>query len=316
MIETRGLTKRFGPPGRRSAAERLALRDVDLRMPAGACWAVVGPNGAGKSTLLGILLGFLRPTRGEATVDGLPPAEYARLRGAAVLPERVALPDGWTPVATLRATAALDGASAEAPHEALAAWGLAAEAHTPWRALSTGTRQRLLLAQALLPARDLVVLDEPTAGLDPTWRLRLRERLLELRAAGRTVLLASHDLGEVERVADQVLVLEGGRVREVLPAREADAGVWLLRLAAEPGSEGLDARVRAAFPGAEVVSELHYRVSASGPADLSARLAALLAAGAVVGAVQPAEGRLEERVRRALEEERSVDGERPLDGEA
>ncbi|MEX0891635.1 MAG: ATP-binding cassette domain-containing protein, partial [Gemmatimonadota bacterium] len=267
MIEARGLAKRFGPPGRRSGAERLALRDVELRMPAGECWAVVGPNGAGKSTLLGILLGFLRPTHGEAAVDGLPPAEYARVHGAAVLPERVALPDGWTPARVLAATAALDGASAEAPHEALATWGLEAEAHTPWRALSTGTRQRLLLAQALLPARDLVVLDEPTAGLDPTWRLRLRERLLELRAAGRTVLLASHDLGEVERVADRVLVLEDGRVREVLPARAADAGVWLLRLAAEPGSAGRDARVEAAFPGAEIVpaaadAELLYRVSA------------------------------------------------------
>lgn len=312
MIEVRGLGKRFGPPPRHGLAGREALRDVDLTVPEGQCWAVVGPNGAGKSTLLGILLGFLHPTRGEATVAGLAPAEYARRHGAAVLPERVRLPEAWTPASTLRAIAALEGAPAGAAPEALVDWGLEAEAHLPWRALSTGTRQRLLLAQSLLASRSLVVLDEPTAGLDPTWRLRLRERLLTLRDAGRTILMASHDLAEVERVADRVVVLEDGRVRDTLAARASASAAWLIEVL-EDGGQRTGEAVRAAFSGAGPVAAAgpgdgarggpgvaSYRVSAAGAADLSARLAALLASGVVVRAVHPAGEALEERVRQAL----------------
>ncbi|HEX7049378.1 MAG TPA: ABC transporter ATP-binding protein [Longimicrobiales bacterium] len=298
MIEFEGVTKTYGP-----ARSRPALADVTVAVPRGSVWAVVGPNGAGKTTLFGLLLGFLHPTAGRVRIDGRAPRRYLRARGAAYLPERFRLPDGWTVAAALRALARLEGmgaAAARARADALLErFALGAHAGKPVQALSRGLLQRVGVAQALLAPRELVVLDEPTEGLDPLWRIRFRAVVDELRAEGRTVLLASHDLAEVERTADRVVLLEAGRVRDVLDVSRAPDAAQRYRLALAAPTPA----VVEAFPGAAVEpgeDDVVYTVTVADAAELSDRLAALLAAGGIVSAVAPAAEPLEARVRRAL----------------
>ena len=342
MIELKNVTKIFEPtPGRRGGGTP-ALREVTLSVPAGGVWGVVGPNGAGKTTLFGLVLGFLHPTEGSVRIDGVEPRRYLRRSGAAYLPERFRLPPEWTTHAALLALAGLEGIRGRAAHERVDAvlerFGLSDLATRPVGTLSRGQNQRLGLAQALLADRPLVVLDEPTEGLDPLWRIRFRDLVAELRAADRTVLIASHDPAEVERLAERVILLENGRLKEILEATPAAQGPRVYRLALTERSPA----VAEAFPGAveltgseagRAVAEgapgagastpsgqgahpapavgvgtvvasgaVVYHVTVADEAELSTRLAALLDAGATLASVAPVEDRLEERVRRALGE--------------
>jgi ABC-2 type transport system ATP-binding protein len=295
VIELDRVTKNYRHRTRRSAA----LREVSVQIPAGSVTAVVGPNGAGKSTLLGIVLGFVRPSSGAVQVAGLSPREYLREEGAAYLPERFTLPRGWRTADALGMFARLDGGSGSDAERASARFGLEQHAGKAAHELSRGLLQRVGLAQALLVERRLVVLDEPTEGLDPIWRIRLRDVVAELRAGGCTVIIASHDLGEVERVADRALLLEGGVLRDVLDLQAvAQPSSYLVRLdAAFP-------RIVEVFPDAQpLASGTGYRVSVPGPVELSERVGALIALGGVITAVQPERADLEDRVRAALEDE-------------
>jgi ABC-2 type transport system ATP-binding protein len=294
MIEFEDVTKRYG---RRRRVE--ALRGVSLQVPRGSVWAVVGPNGAGKSTLLALALGFIRPTRGAVLLDGLPPRYYLRDRGASYLSERFSLPPEWRVRDALRGLALLAGGQAADAGRAAERFGL--EPHLGRRTgeLSRGLLQRVGLAQALLVGRDLVVLDEPTEGLDPVWRIRLRDVVAGLRDEGRTVIIASHDLGEVERVADRAVLLEGGAVREILDTRsDTPPSSWRITLAA-PFDRAPDV-----FPGASLGSGGRtFTVALPGPAELSERVAALVALGGLIVAVEPLRQPLEERVREALQDD-------------
>jgi ABC-type multidrug transport system ATPase subunit len=296
MIELASVTRTYGTRARPVHA----LRDVSLSLGAGV-QAVVGPNGAGKTTLLGLALGFLRPTAGSVRIEGLPPRRWLRRHGAAYLPERFRLPPEWPVRSALEALARLEGASradaAGRADAAIAKLGLEDDADRPVGALSRGRYQRVGLAQALLAERAVVVLDEPTEGLDPLWRVRFREIVDELRGGGRTVVLASHDLAEVERMADRVVLLDRGRVRDILDIRPPAGGPLRYRIElAETGTA-----VDAAFPDAERAGGALIATVAD-HRELSHRLAALLEGGAVLRAVAPAEGGLEERVRSRLEE--------------
>ncbi|NIP83501.1 MAG: AAA family ATPase, partial [Gemmatimonadetes bacterium] len=175
--------------------------------------------------------------------------------------------------------------------------GLADFADRAVGTLSRGLAQRLGLAQVLLADRALVVLDEPADGLDPLWRFRLREIVSELAGHGRTVLLASHELPEVERVADRVVLLADGRVRDVMEARPEAAGPLRYRLELDGPAE---ARA-AAFPDAQPDGDAVI-VRVEDARELSARLAGLLQAGGVVRSVVPVTEPLEDRVRRRLED--------------
>jgi ABC-type multidrug transport system ATPase subunit len=287
LIELRGAGKRFG---RRPGV--VALRPVTLSVAAGEVCAVVGPNGAGKSTLLALALGFLHPTTGQALLAGAPARDAHRTGGSAYLPERFTLPAQWTVRGALRGLAALDREPRprERAERALELCGLAEVAARPVAELSRGTLQRVGIAQAWLAPARVLVLDEPTEGLDPLWRLRLRELIAERRAAGCAVLLASHDLAEVERLADRVVLLDQGEVRGVLPAREA-AGAGDYRIELLSGSE----HAPDVFPGAVRDGERAFLVTVADAHELSARLAALLGRGAVVTSVRPRG--LEERIR-------------------
>ncbi|HEX2205112.1 MAG TPA: ABC transporter ATP-binding protein [Longimicrobium sp.] len=303
------MTREYGAWPRPARARVRALDGVSLDVAPGAALGVVGPNGAGKSTLIRLLLGYIRPTAGRVSVGGLPPRDYAERHGVAYVPELPAVPPRWT----VRGALAFYAALGEVPEaearvdEVLARMELAEAAERRAGTLSKGGLQRLALGQALLGERKVMVLDEPTTGLDPEWVARLRDVVAAWRRADpeRVVLMASHDLGEVERVADRVVVLEGGRVRETIDLRAPAAAFPAYRLEVEPAPGAAEA-VRAAFPGAllEEGAPLVYRVEAPDLDALNRALAALLAGGVRVRALAPERVTLEERYRRGAKSSR------------
>ena len=237
-LEAHGLGKRFGA--------RRALEGLDLQVEAGEIVALVGPNGSGKTTLLRLLAGLLRPTSGEARVFGLRPfAERAKVMARA----RFAFaPPALFPTLTAREhlvhLASVGGRRPprQRVNEILERVGLGARADDRVAAFSFGMRQRLALAQALLPLPELLVLDEPTDGLDPMAVLELRALLRELVAEhGLTVVLSSHLLFEVGELVDRLVVLEEGRcVFQGRPA-ELSEGTRQLELEASDPARALAA---------------------------------------------------------------------------
>lgn len=201
---------------RRGIRRRPALREVTFRAGPGVVTAVLGPNGAGKTTLFRVLLGFLPPDAGEVMVDGLPPGRHRRLRGIGYLPERGSLPRGWTVDGFLRRGLRLSGTGPDGPATSLERArrdaGLDDRGGEHLSTLSLGLVRRAMLAFALLGAPGLLLLDEPLNGLDPPSRSALLGRIGRLRGGRATVLLASHDLDAVARVADRAVVLDRGRL--------------------------------------------------------------------------------------------------------
>lgn len=295
MIQLEDVAKRFRitpGPGRKGGVVD-ALVDITAEIKSGEVVAVVGPNGAGKSTLFSVLLGFLETTAGDVAIDGLEPRAYMRAHGAGYLPERFRLPPEWTVEGALTGLAKLDRIDSSAAQTAIDAFGLREHAGKTMAALSHGMLQRVGLAQATMGERALVVLDEPTEGLDAIWRVRFRDVVAQLRARNATVLIASHDLAELERLADRAIVLEGGRVTDVISLRErTDTRLYRIELAAPHDA------VVAVFPGAtDANTSTSFTAHVSDVADLNRRVAALIAAGAHIVAVAPAET-LENRVTR------------------
>ena len=222
MIELAEVVKAYRARGIRRSEEIRALDGVSLAVEPGTAIGIVGLNGAGKSTLLRVLLGYARPTSGTVKVGGLRARTYAERHGVAYVPERVTLPRAWTVRGAMRAFAMLGNLGDDAWEQVEAAierLGLQGLAERQVRALSKGNLQRLALAQALLGDRQLMVLDEPTDGLDPVWIVKLRELVTEWRSgrAERVVVLASHNLAEVARLCDRVILLHNGRIQGDLP---------------------------------------------------------------------------------------------------
>jgi ABC-type multidrug transport system ATPase subunit len=280
-----------------------ALDGISLTLARGEVLGVAGPNGAGKSTLINLLLGFLPPTSGRVTVDGVPPRAYAERAGVGYLSELMAVPPRWSPRDALRRYGTLAGladpALARRVDESLGAFGLAEHADKPARALSKGTLQRVGLAQALLRDEALVVLDEPTHGLDPVWTARFRDLVAAMRHPDRAILIASHNLDELERLADRVAILTGGQLQRVVrtgAAAAAGDGAVAYRIAFAAGAE----HAAAVFPGARSSGRGEVEVDAPSLAALNAGLAALLARGAVLTAVAPARTALEQEFGAAL----------------
>jgi ABC-2 type transport system ATP-binding protein len=203
-VRTEGLTKDYGS-GR-------GVFDLDLEVREGEILGFLGPNGAGKSTTMRMLLGLARPTAGRIEVLGRD-ALAARAR-VGYLAGDFELYEQLTGAAVLAYFARLHGGVPRARIEELAE-RFAADLQRPVRELSTGNRQKLGLIQAFMVEPELLILDEPIAGLDPLVQRRFHDLLAEVRAQGRTVLLSSHTLSEVDRVADRVAVLRAGRLAVV-----------------------------------------------------------------------------------------------------
>ncbi len=205
VIRTRNLTKRFG--------HRTALESLDLDVPPGVVLGYLGPNGAGKTTTIRLLAGLIRPTSGSAIVFGFDASDQydALQRRIGYLPgDFVAYPD-LTGAQYLDYFAHLYG-GVERTRIDLLAKRFDLDLDVRIGALSRGNRQKVGIVQAFMHDPELLILDEPTTGLDPLMQREFRELLRETRDAGRTVFLSSHVLSEVEAVADTVAILRAGRL--------------------------------------------------------------------------------------------------------
>jgi ABC-2 type transport system ATP-binding protein len=214
-IMTKGLSKSYRT-GHIIQGRRPALQDLDLEVRTGEIFGYVGPNGSGKTTTLKLLTGLLKPDRGDARVLGEPLASRAWRFRAGYLPEHPYLYDYLTAAEYLDYAGRLFGLPRprrrEKTRELLALVGLERSADLPLRRFSKGMVQRVGLAQALVNDPELVILDEPMSGLDPIGRRLVRDLILGLRRAGKTVFFSTHILSDAETLCDRVGVLRAGRL--------------------------------------------------------------------------------------------------------
>ncbi len=207
-LELASVVKRYGA--------RAALDGVSLKLDPGAALGLLGPNGAGKTTALRLLLGFAKPTSGGVSLRGRDPSDAEARRAVGYLPERLVLPERATVRGFLLLQGALAGIDEPERSSAVAAAietvGLAERANDRIGGLSKGLRQRVGFANALLGRPELLILDEPSSGLDPLGIRDARGWIQSARERGCTVLVSSHGLSEVERICDRIAILDGGRV--------------------------------------------------------------------------------------------------------
>ncbi len=291
VLSLKGVHKSYPSRGRK--ARRPALRGLDLEVPRGSVVGLLGPNGAGKTTALKIIMGLVRPDAGEVRVlgeEGSTPAARSRM---GFLPEQPYFEMHLTPLRLLRYYGRLSGMErgaleARARH-LLNLVGLAEAADLPLEKFSKGMLQRVGLAQALLAEPELLVLDEPSTGLDPLGKVQIRGLLEGLRDAGTTILLSSHQLSEIEESCDRVAVIAAGEnvasgsLEELL--RSKDDYVIALREPAGEHRPSLPPSASWARDGARV----YLKESDLGPA-----LRALLEAGLEIREVGPRRMTLEE----------------------
>ncbi|MCC5577682.1 ATP-binding cassette domain-containing protein [Microtetraspora sp. AC03309] len=246
-IEVRGLTKTFGTVE--------AVTDLGFTVTPGTVTAFLGPNGSGKTTTMRMLLGLVTPTAGRATIGGL---RYAELPRPAATVGAVLDTSGFHPDHSARdhlgVYARLGGFASSRVREVMDLTGVTPFAGRRTRALSTGMRRRLHLATALLGDPPVLLLDEPGNGLDPEGIAWLRAFLRRLAAEGRTVLVSSHVLSEVEQMAEHAVVIRGGRLVATGPVADlyGEAAVRVRSPRAGP----LTAVLLAAHPGAVRVEDL------------------------------------------------------------
>jgi ABC-type multidrug transport system ATPase subunit len=244
MIETRALTKRYGDA-------LVAVDALDLRVRRGEVYGFLGPNGAGKTTTLRMLLGLVRPTSGAATVLGAAPGSPEGLARVGAMVEAPAFYPYLSGRDNLRVLAGHAGVDEERVDAVLAQVDLSARAGDRSATYSLGMKQRLGVAAALLKDPELLILDEPTNGLDPAGMAEMRAFIRELGAGGRTVVLSSHLMSEVEQVCDRVGVIRAGSLVAEGTVGEL-RGRAALRVRAEPQAEA--ARLIGALPGVDDVA--------------------------------------------------------------
>jgi len=204
-VLTAGLTKRFG--------DRIVVDDVALAIPSGSVCGFVGPNGAGKTTTIRMLLGLVRPTSGSGTILGgslAEPATYLHKVGALI--ESPAFYPQLSGRENLKALARLGRLPQTAVDPVLERSGLLARAGDRYRSYSLGMKQRLGIAAAMLAGPELLILDEPTNGLDPGGIVEMRSLIRSFAADGITVLVSSHLISEIEQICDYVVMIRAGRL--------------------------------------------------------------------------------------------------------
>ncbi|HEY4426631.1 MAG TPA: ABC transporter ATP-binding protein [Solirubrobacteraceae bacterium] len=293
-IETSGLTKRFGA--------RTAVDGVDLHVPRGSAFGFLGPNGAGKTTMIRMLLGLTRASAGEMSLLGHPvPAERATaLQRVGAIVEDPRFHPHLSGRENLRIVAAVRGADAAgriAP--ALARVGLADRADDKVRRYSLGMRQRLGVARCLLADPLLLILDEPTNGLDPGGIQEFREMIRAMvEQEGRTVFISSHLLDEVERICDAAAIVDRGKVVTQGAIADLTGGGTGHELIVGVGDPERALALLARMPQ---VLEAHrsdegLRLSLAGGADAAAEVnAQLVSAGLAVSRLEPVRQSLEQR---------------------
>jgi ABC-2 type transport system ATP-binding protein len=238
MLEFHQLSKKYG---------RIeALKQVSFSVPKGTVFGILGPNGSGKTTLLGILMDVLKANAGSCTLNGNPVGPAERRKMGAFL-ETPNFYHYLSAEENLRIAAEIKQRGSQDIERVLHQVGLHARKDTPFSTYSLGMKQRLAIASALLGDPEILVLDEPTNGLDPVGIAEIRELILQLASTGKTILLASHLLDEVERVCDHVAILKygtliaSGSVNSILPSGD------IIELASE--NKDLLSKILSDFPG-------------------------------------------------------------------
>ena len=286
MIRLDRLSKTFGA--------RPALHELSLEIPRGQIFGLLGHNGAGKSTTFGMILGQVHPTSGAAYIRDISVQQHRlrALQGVGAIFETPAFYDylsGWTNLRIFTSyTRPLPDAELL---ETVRFVGLEARIHDPVRIYSHGMRQRLALAQALLPRPELVLLDEPAEGLDPEGIHEMRHLILRLnRERGMTVVLSSHLLGEVQQLCDQIAVLNQGRMIFHGKWTDLTGDAMRYRLELDPWEKA--AALIATHPGVTLSPD--KLLTAPRDYDIADLITALVQAGIKVRAVEPLKQSLEE----------------------
>jgi ABC-2 type transport system ATP-binding protein len=285
IVETHGLTKRFG-------RTVVAVDSVAMSVRRGEVYGFLGPNGAGKTTTLRMLVGLIRPTSGRATVAGHRPGEPAGLAKTGSLIESPGFYPYMSGRENLRVVADLAGIGQKRIEEVLDIVELSSRAGRKFGTYSTGMKQRLGVAAALMKDPELLILDEPTNGLDPQGMAEMRKLIKEIGQGDRTVLLSSHLLGEVEQICDRVGVISNGRlVREsTVQQLRGEEGVLVKATPLQQAKELLSKLF-----GPEAVSTadgaIHLKASPTRIVDINRDL---VAAGIGVTELRPFETSLEE----------------------
>jgi ABC-2 type transport system ATP-binding protein len=285
VVETKGLTKRY-------RGSVLAVDNLELRVRRGEVYGFLGPNGAGKTTTLKMLLGLVRPTAGSATVVGHPSGAGEGLKHIGAIVESPAFYPYLSARDNLRVMADYSGVPSSRVDAALGEVQLDGRARDKFGTYSLGMKQRLGLAAALLKEPDLLILDEPTNGLDPAGMVEMRALIKELGRGQRTVLLSSHLLGEVEQICDRVGVIQKGQLVTEGTVEQLRGGVTLL-VRAQPLSQARETLDR--LLGSDAVSiedgALRLKVDPSRAPEITR---ALVAVGVEVIEVRTGERSLEE----------------------
>jgi ABC-2 type transport system ATP-binding protein len=302
MLSATNLTRRFG--------DRIAVENATLTLEPGQIFALLGPNGAGKTTTLRMLAGLIEPTSGTVKMDGqvISSQTSSQVRGhVGFLTEAPGLWDRLTVRQNLTVYARLHGVreTEQVVNQTMSLFGIADRAGQPAAELSKGLKQRVALARTLLHQPDVVLLDEPTSGLDPESARDVRTLVLRLRNEGRAVLLSTHNLDEVERIADRVAVLRTRMIALDTPAA-LRARLFGSRLRLVLGQSASTYTTTAEGPGITeaVADEDTLLVSVDNPSlRTPALVRRLVAAGADILSVIPDEPSLEEVYLRLLKDE-------------
>lgn len=282
----------------RAFGEVHAVRDVSLVASPGEVTALIGPNGSGKTTLMLMLASLLRPDSGTISIGGHNPISDP----AAVRATLGWMPDvlgSWSSL-TVRATLEMTGrlyqmdrpAAALRADELITTVGLSQLADSPTRVLSRGQKQKLSLARALVNNPSVLLLDEPASGLDPVARVELRQLVRRVAAEGKTVLVSSHVLAELDEMADSAVYLDRGVTAsaESIALTKTTARTWRIRAL---DLQALDAALRSIGAGDIVPDRGELLVQLTGEAEAATLLNRLVGAGVAISAFAPAVGDLE-----------------------
>jgi ABC-2 type transport system ATP-binding protein len=293
MLTASHLTRRFG--------NRVAVDDLSFELQPGEIFALLGPNGAGKTTTLRMLAGLIAPTAGVVRIGGEPVsrATASRLRSrVGFLTEMPGLWDRLTVRENLSVYARLHGLPhpSRAVDAALDAFGIGDRGRDAAAHLSKGLKQRVALARTLLHKPDIVLLDEPTAGLDPESARDVRELILRLRSEKRAVLMSTHHLDEVERVADRVAVMRSRLLALDTPSalRQRLFGARLRITLAQPAASFVAALGQIGLADVQDEGPVMSIAVANPAADAPAIVRQLVAAGADIQLVTPEQPSLEQ----------------------
>ncbi len=301
MIEFNSATKVYRSLLGRSVT---AVEEFSLQVAEGEVFGIAGPNGAGKSTLISLMLGYFRPTAGSVSIAGLEPRSYVERNGIGYLSELMTINPAWTGEDALARFATLAGVPRQEVRRrvdtVIEQLGIAEHRAKKIKALSKGNLQRLGLAQALLRDEQVLILDEPTHGLDPIWTQRFRGIVESLRRPGRTIIIASHNLDELQRLADRVAIIDRGRLQRLVQTGydQATETAGVYRLAVVSGAD----RMAAILPAATDLGGGEFQLPITSVAELNAALAKAIAAGVLVASVVPARSVLEQQFREAVGE--------------